>query len=85
MPLGNSSLMQLTIIWREKNRSHLGQGPHVYSALGIYGFRRERSKNRPVMSLWMESDGGGGYFGILVVSFCLFLPHSDVNTEVFVT
>ena len=36
------------------------------------------------MALWMESDGGGGHIGILGVSFCLFLPHSDV-TEVFVT
>ena len=48
------------------------------------GSEGEGPKTGPVMALWMESDGGGGHIGILGVSFCLFLPHSDV-TEVFVT
>ena len=48
------------------------------------GSEGEGPKRGPVMALWIKRDGGGGHIGILGVSFCLFLPHSDV-TEVFVT
>ena len=95
MPLGNSSLMQLTIIWREKLveiKTHFlqescGAGASCLFCIGYIRAPRGRSKNRPcnaVMALWIKSDGGGGHIGILGVSFYLFLPHSDV-TEVSMT